>query len=119
MPSKFAMIRAAERIGPDVLVRLNQEQLAKEIDRAMAVTVEHLKKTIKEIDEDERYHYPTANVVINAPLTLIQVGMETKSMYAQQLLALLEYEGPELDVRPGPQRAERRRNSREPARTGR
>ncbi len=33
---------------------------------------------IKEIDEDKRFHYPPASVQINAPLALIQLGMESR-----------------------------------------
>lgn len=32
-----------------------------------------------EINADERYHYPTANTDINAPLALIQLSMESEA----------------------------------------
>ena len=34
---------------------------------------------LKRLEEDERLWYETANVEINAPLALIQLGLETKS----------------------------------------
>ncbi len=50
----------------------------------------HLLKRQKAIDEDERFHYPPATIEINAPLALIQYGMEiemsliTKALKSEQ-----------------------------------
>ena len=41
-------------------------------------TEEEIRKKIKEIESDERYSYPTANVAVNAPLALIQLQMESE-----------------------------------------
>jgi hypothetical protein len=45
---------------------------------------------IAKIEADERYHYTTASVSINAPLALIQVGMENKMVILRQLKELLD-----------------------------
>lgn len=37
-----------------------------------------IKSEIGEIEADERYHYATASVLINAPLALIQTEMKAK-----------------------------------------
>lgn len=37
-----------------------------------------IKDEIAEIKADERYHYATASVLINAPLALIQTEMKAK-----------------------------------------
>ena len=37
-----------------------------------------LRRMLKEIEDDERLHYPCANVQINAPLALIQVALEAQ-----------------------------------------
>ena len=34
---------------------------------------------LMEIDADDRYHYPCASVIINSPLALIQLAMETEA----------------------------------------
>jgi hypothetical protein len=39
-------------------------------------TEKEIRSKIAEIDSDERFHYPVANVVINAPLALIQTDLE-------------------------------------------
>ena len=43
---------------------------------------------IEKIDDDDRYHYPEANVRTNAPLALIQTGLSEK----MKLLYSLRYE---------------------------
>ena len=101
-PSGWAMERAAEEIGPDILLRLNQKQLAKQIDRALAPLVRALVEELRKIDADERFHYDCANVFVNAPLALVQLEMETRAAQAQRLLKLVEYDGPEMHVRSGP-----------------
>lgn len=49
-----------------------------------------LTEEIRSIDLDERFHYPTATIVENAPLALIQLGMETRIRLAKKLLAALK-----------------------------
>jgi hypothetical protein len=39
---------------------------------------EEILKEIKIIEDDPRFSYPDANVEINAPLALIQMGMKTR-----------------------------------------
>ena len=72
---------------------------------AVERTQADLLKRLREIDADERFHYPSANVVINAPLALIQLGMETQARTIQETLQLLGYDGPELQIRSGPRAA--------------
>jgi hypothetical protein len=38
-------------------------------------TEEQIKERIKEVDADERLHYPSASVFVNAPLALIQIEL--------------------------------------------
>jgi hypothetical protein len=40
-------------------------------------TKKEIEDRIKEIQSDERISYPTANVFVNAPLALIQTGLES------------------------------------------
>lgn len=101
-PTEYAMVKAGEEIGADVLVRLNQRQLAKSFDRVLAPVREFLLSELRKIDEDERFHYPCANVVINAPLALEQLAMETRASQAIRLLRVLGYDGPEMSIKAGP-----------------
>lgn len=41
-------------------------------------TKKEIQKKIDEIMQDERLHYPPANVKVNAPLALIQVDLKAK-----------------------------------------
>ena len=41
-------------------------------------TEKEIRATMKTITDDERFHYPVATVFENAPLALIQLGMEAK-----------------------------------------
>lgn len=45
---------------------------------------------IREIDDDERHHYERANVVINAPLALVQLEMSSRMLTLRQLRKFLE-----------------------------
>lgn len=101
-PSAYAMERAAEEIGPDVLVRFNRAQLAARFDRVLAPLREAMLAEAREIDADERFHYPCANVVINAPLALVQLDMETRLRTYHKLLDIIGYEGPEMEIKQGP-----------------
>jgi len=51
---------------------------------------EFLLQTKKSIDDDERYHYPTATVDINAPLALIQCSMEAQMDLIDKCLDLID-----------------------------
>lgn len=44
-----------------------------------------LDENIKMIEDDERYHYPTATVYANAPLALIQMGLSEKMSILKQV----------------------------------
>lgn len=43
---------------------------------------------INEVLKDERFHYKTADVFSNAPLALLQYGMETKLHALQRVLGI-------------------------------
>lgn len=49
---------------------------------------EQIKSRISEILSDERMSYKTANLFTNAPLALIQLGMETELHTLQKVLGL-------------------------------
>lgn len=53
-----------------------------------------IKDEIAEIENDERYHYATVSVLINAPLALIQTEMRAKmNAYKGVLEKVKELEG--------------------------
>lgn len=53
-----------------------------------------IKDEIAEIEADERYHYASASVLINAPLALIQTEMRAKmNAYKGVLEKVKELEG--------------------------
>lgn len=53
-----------------------------------------VKDEIAEIENDERYHYASASVFINAPLALIQTEMRAKmNAYKSVLEKIKEFEG--------------------------
>lgn len=57
---------------------------------------EYVEAGIKRIEADERYHYEPANVVINAPLALEQLVMQTEMQVfkaVQKLLSTKELDG--------------------------
>lgn len=49
---------------------------------------EQIKKRIEEILSDERLSYPTATVFANAPLALMQYGMEVELHTLQKVLGV-------------------------------
>lgn len=49
-------------------------------------------EAIATIDADERYHYPTATIDVNAPLALIQVSFEAQISVLKRLKAEIEKE---------------------------
>jgi len=54
------------------------------IDRLAPIKEAIIEERTK-IESDERYHYPSANVVINAPLALIQTAMESQMRVLNRL----------------------------------
>ncbi len=48
---------------------------------------------IEEIDQDERFHYKPALVQVNAPLALIQMGMEGQMKVLKKIKSILKKEG--------------------------
>lgn len=61
------------------------------------MSFEHAKKKclqiISEVEGDERHHYPDANVIVNAPLALIQVQLEQRKRTAKEILKELQRHG--------------------------
>lgn len=51
---------------------------------------EFLLSEIAEVENDERYHYPPADVWINAPLALEQVALKTKIATLKKVLSQIE-----------------------------
>lgn len=47
-----------------------------------------LRERLDEIDRDERFHYPAASVMVNAPLALIQMGMEAEAVLICRVLEI-------------------------------
>lgn len=103
-PSGFAMTRAAEEIGPAVLVKVNQKRLAELMDKALEPIIGAATKELRDIDGDERFHYPTATTDINAPLALVQISLESRVDCLQRLLRVVDYDGPEMRIRKGPRK---------------
>ena len=46
---------------------------------------EFINKEMKKIEDDERYHYKPALAIVNAPLALIQVEMESRMRTLKQI----------------------------------
>ena len=55
----------------------------------MSKLEEWIDEQIKEVEEDERFHYKPANVIINAPLALIQVGLDSQMRVLKKVKELL------------------------------
>lgn len=51
-------------------------------------TKEEIEKLLKEVESDERLSYPKATVFENAPLALIQLGLETQVATLKWVLGL-------------------------------
>ncbi|MGV0854628.1 hypothetical protein ACTS95_08070 [Empedobacter brevis] len=47
---------------------------------------EDIKNRIREILKDERLFYPTANVLINAPLAMVQIQLQTELWTLQNVI---------------------------------
>ena len=56
-----------------------------------------IRNRINQIDADERYHYPSARVDVNAPLALIQVALGTEALALAWVLR-------EMPPAPGPKK---------------
>jgi hypothetical protein len=52
--------------------------------------LEHINKRMTVIDKDTRYHYPPADIRINAPLAIIQVGLDVEMKTLKAVKAELE-----------------------------
>lgn len=50
----------------------------------------YVKAQKEELEKDERYSYPSADVNINAPLALIQMGMEARMSVLKEVLKIIE-----------------------------
>lgn len=46
----------------------------------------YIEEKIAEIEADERFHYPSADVWANAPLALIQMGMSSRMQTLKEIL---------------------------------
>lgn len=55
----------------------------------MKELIEFIEKNIKEIEDDERFHYKPALTEVNAPLALIQLEMETRMVLLKQIKIIL------------------------------
>lgn len=51
-------------------------------------TKKEILQWLRKIESDERLHYPSACIVINAPLALEQMSMETKSDVLRTILGM-------------------------------
>ena len=52
--------------------------------------LEYIDKRMKEIDNDTRYHYPPADIRINAPLAIIQTGLDVEMAVLRTIKTILE-----------------------------
>lgn len=73
-----------------------------ELASRVGALIATMQQELRDIDADERYHYECANVVVNAPLALEQLAMETRAGHAKRVLRLLSVDCPELAIEPGP-----------------
>lgn len=62
----------------------------KEIEKREKKFREAIEGALKEIEEDERLGYPTATVDINAPLALIQCGLQSQVNALKYVLIALD-----------------------------
>jgi len=84
---------APTQSNPDHDYWVSQYRVADE-DRRKALTrighcEEWVRAEIAEIDADERHHYKPADVRVNAPLALEQVGMSSRMQVLKKVLELL------------------------------
>lgn len=70
---------------------LRARELAKqEIERREKAFRKSIEDALAEIEEDERLRYPTATVDVNAPLALIQNGLEAQVRALKYVLTVLD-----------------------------
>jgi hypothetical protein len=50
------------------------------------MTQKEIEQRIQEILDDKRMHYKTANIVVNAPLAMVQLTLETELHTLQDVL---------------------------------
>jgi len=74
------------------LLKYVSEWMKEERESPAPLAVDHVKeqvsKKLKQIEADERFHYPPANVLINAPLALIQVDLHAQHQTLTWVLSL-------------------------------
>lgn len=70
--------------------------------KARTIAIGEIQRRIKQITErlaayeaDERGHYPTATIFENAPLALVQLGLETGKRELKWILKLIDGNGDE------------------------
>jgi len=51
-------------------------------------TEKEIKEMLQKVNSDERLSYPPANVFVNAPLALVQVGLEARKHVLQWILEI-------------------------------
>lgn len=57
-------------------------------------TVEFLVAELKKIEGDQRFHYPPAQIQINAPLALIQIQLKARHDALEECLKKIEVHFP-------------------------
>lgn len=101
----YPELRTDEKI--DTLIKMAKYYIEK-LDKSHSIVKKQereritrlLDEEITEIDKDERFHYPLAQVQINAPLALIQVSMEARMRLLKKLKQALKGEEIENETRP-------------------
>lgn len=81
----MALLRNLPQSAPGALEKISEELIRRE--KAFRKNVE---EALAEIQDDERLGYPTATVVENAPLALIQCGLENQVRAIKYVLILLD-----------------------------
>jgi S-adenosylmethionine:diacylglycerol 3-amino-3-carboxypropyl transferase len=69
---------------------VTQVKIVEEIQRRENIFRETVNNALSEIEEDERLQYPTATVVENAPLALVQCGLENQIRALKYVLMALD-----------------------------
>jgi hypothetical protein len=72
--------KAREIAAQEILRRSNQSLTA----------IKRIKEELAKIESDERLGYPTATVIENAPLALVQCGLENQRRAIKWVLFILE-----------------------------
>ena len=53
---------------------------------------DYIQQEIDKIESDDRYNYPPANIMINAPLAIIQIEMKSRHKALTEVFTLLKEE---------------------------